>query len=493
MSKKTADSPRPNSDRSGPSLSFGNSTYELPARRINREGNARVDLRAIVLLALPFALNSALNAVLNLTDTWFIAQLSANAVAAMGAIYWASLTIVIFLGGIAIAVQTYVAQAIGGNRRRRAAHWLWMGLVGAALVAPLFWAAAWLGPYVIQRADLSADVSELAIAYWQPRLWTAPFGTALWTILSFINGTGNPKQSFYVNLIVAIANAGLNQLFMFELGWGMAGAAWATGVSLLLGLLLSIGLLRCSETYKDYSFATTWRVRRASLVSLFTLGAPTGLFIAFDLIALSFFQLYQTQLGAVGGAATQIVMMLTSIAYMPAVGIANAGNTLVAQSIGAGDKGWAKRLGNTTIILSTVYMTMVGLAVAISSPWLLPLFVSPTDTQAAAVIKLGITLTWIAAAYQFFDGMNIASSFCLRAAGDAKVPALLLGVLAWLVFIPLAQMLTFERGQTWFSWLPGFGYGAVGGWIAACLYIGLLGVLLFWRWRSGKWQSFTLR
>jgi multidrug resistance protein, MATE family len=469
------------------------STAYLPAQRIDNEGRAKVDVKAIIWLALPFILNSALNAMLNLTDTWFIAQLSSDAVAAMGAIYWASLTLIIFLGGTAIAVQTYVAQAIGSRRKRRAAHWMWTGLYAALAVAPIFWLAAWLGPMAISHAHLEPKVAQLAIEYWQPRMWTAPIGAALWTLLSFINGIGQPRDSLIINVFVVVCNALLNQLFMFTWGLGMAGSAWATGASLLLGLLASCVLLKWSKRFPKFPFASTWRPRRPSLKSIFSLGIPTGLFIALDLIALAFFQLYQSQLGSVGGAATQVVMMLTSIAYMPAIGIGNAGNTLVAQSIGAGNREWAYKLGNATIALSTIYMTTLGVLIALASPWLMPIFVSPLDPQAAKVIALGVTLTWIAAAYQFFDGLNIGSAFCLRAAGDAKTPALMLGGLAWLVFIPLAQVLTFAPGQTWFSWLPGLGYGAIGGWAAACIYIGLLGAVLFFRWRSGAWRKISLR
>jgi len=59
----------------------------------------------------------------------------------------------------------------------------------------------------------------------------------------------------------------------------------------------------------------------------------------------------QAALGTVSGAATQIVMMMTSLAYMPAVGIAIAGTTLVGQSIGAGDRDWARKMGNSAIKL----------------------------------------------------------------------------------------------------------------------------------------------
>ncbi len=65
---------------------------------------------------------------------------------------------------------------------------------------------------------------------------------------------------------------------------------------------------------------------------------PMGLLIAADILGFALFQLMQVRLGTVDGASTQIVMMLTSFCYMPAVGIAMAGTTLVGQAIGAHHK-----------------------------------------------------------------------------------------------------------------------------------------------------------
>ena len=45
-----------------------------------------MDLRAVVALALPLFLNSSVQAVLNLTDTWFLGRISTAAVAAVGAV-----------------------------------------------------------------------------------------------------------------------------------------------------------------------------------------------------------------------------------------------------------------------------------------------------------------------------------------------------------------------------------------------------------------------
>jgi MATE family multidrug resistance protein len=81
---------------------------------------------------------------------------------------------------------------------------------------------------------------------------------------------------------------------------------------------------------------------------------------------------------------------------------------------------------------------------------------------------------------------------CLRGAGDVKIPAVLVLTLSIFLFVPLAHALTFARGQGWVSFLPQFGYGAVGGWVAVLLYVIVLGSTLFLRWRSRAWQQITL-
>jgi MATE family multidrug resistance protein len=118
--------------------------------------------------------------------------------------------------------------------------------------------------------------------------------------------------------------------------------------------------------------------------------------------------------------------------------------------------------------------------------------VNQADAQAAAVVELGTTLLWIAAGYQLFDGLNLASGFALRGAGDAYVPAALALLLSWGFFVPLAHALSFAPGAGFVDWLPQFGFGAVGGWSALLVYVILLSVALFLRWRSAAWQKIRL-
>ncbi len=446
-------------------------------------------MRAILALALPLFLNSSIQAVLNLTDTWFIGRISATAVAAIASVHWLVVGFLLLFGGVAMGVQTFAAQATGAGRHRRAGLSMWSGIWASLPIAPLYVALAAAGPAVLPKLGVAAEITGLAVEYWQPRMLGGVLALLLWAPMSFFYGTGQIRIAVTINIAVALANAVFNELLMFRLGMGIAGAAWATNLSLAGGFVMAMAAFLRPASRGRYGGQLLWRPRRASVLAMYPVGLPIGAMIAFDLLGLAAFQLMMTQVGVVQGAATQIVMMLTSTVYMPGIGIALAGTTLVGQSIGAGDREWARRLGNAVIVLTTGFMGTIGVLLALAGPWLVPTFLSAGDPDTPAVVALGVVLLWIAAGYQIFDGLNLGSGFSLRGAGDVRLPAVLFFVLSWGVFVPLAHALSFAPGQGWVDLLPQFGFGALGGWSALLVYVVLLGSALWLRWRSGKWRQ----
>jgi len=464
----------------------------LPAMRRDARGRRAVDLRAIFALAAPLFLNSTIQAVLSLTDTWFIGRLSTAATAAMAATYFLVLVAILLFGGVGMAVQTLVAQAYGSGRRVRASRATWTGAWAALVTVPAFVALAFSGRAILAPFALAPEIEDLAVAYWMPRLLGGPVSVLMWSFSGFFNGLGRTRVTLAVMVAVALTNAVLNQVLMFRLGWGMAGSAWATTFSLLLGALLLAAAFLSRGVRARYRSHLVWRPSPSRVRALFALGLPMGLAATVDLIGFSLFQLMTVKLGAVAGAATQIAVMLTSLAYMPAIGIGLAGTTLVGQSIGAGDRAWAARVGNTTIVCAVVFMGVIGIALAALGPSLMPFFSTPDDPVAPDVVRLGVVLLWLAALYQVFDGLNIGSSFCLRGAGDVRFPAVAVMLLSWFCFVPLAHVLAFAPGEGWVGFLPQLGFGAIGAWLAAVCYMVALGITLYLRWRSGAWRRIDL-
>jgi MATE family multidrug resistance protein len=460
----------------------------LPAQRRDRDGRTHIDLRAVWVLALPLMLNSAVQVVLNLTDMWFIGHISTAALAAVGAVQWLILGVLLVLGGSSMAVQTLASHAHGARRFRCAAQAAWTALWLTLWITPVCVALGFAGHWMLLPFGFAPRIARLAGQFWLPRIGGACVAVAAWAMMGFFNGIGRTRVSFGVAVSAAIANGVFNDLFIFHFGWGVAGSAWASNAAQAVGFLFGFTLFLRAPIRSAFRSHLTWRPRWHSVRRQLRLGVPLGLMPAADVLGFAVFQMMQVRYGMVAGAATQMVTVLTSMAYLPGIGIATAAATLVGQSIGAGDRVWAFRLGTRVILLAAVLMGGIGLLLAAAGPWLLPLFAAARDPHAAAAVRLGTRLLWLAAAYQFFDGLNLGSSMCLRGAGDVRVPAALIFPVCWLVFLPLAHAFTFAPGQGWVRFLPQFGWGAPGGWSAVIIYVVLLGTALFLRWRSRAWE-----
>jgi MATE family multidrug resistance protein len=255
---------------------------------------------------------------------------------------------------------------------------------------------------------------------------------------------------------------------------------------------VGLGFLLRGELAARYRTRLTLKPRMAMIRRQWAVGFPVGIMYGADVLGLALMQLMVAQVGNVGAAATQIVMMLASFSYMPALGLASAGTTVVGQAIGAGDKRWAMHLGTFVARCCSGFMLSVSLLLLLVGPWLLPMFITASDVNAAAVVAAGLVMLLPAATYQAFDGLYFGSSFALRAAGDTQVPAVIAIALSWLLFIPLAHTLVFDERQAWIAGLPQAGLGGLGGWLALMAYVMCLGTIMYRRWRSARWQQISL-
>lgn len=317
-------------------------------------------------------------------------------------------------------------------------------------------------------------------------------GAISWAMMSFFNGIGATRITFLVALVTMLVNVVANQVFIFEFGWGIAGSAWATNLAQSVGVCLGLWFLLRGTIAARYRTRCTIRPRLLMVRRQLAVGFPVGAMYAADVLGLALMQLMIAQVGNVGAAATQIVIMLTSIAYMPGLGLASAGTTVVGQAIGAGDRDWAAHLGTVVVRSCAGFMFLIATAILIAGPWLLPTFLGADDPNATATVDVALLLLWPAAAYQLFDGLYFGSSFCLRATGDTAVPAATALVLSWGLNVPLAHTLVFNAEQAWIPGLPQFGMGALGGWLSLMIYVVLLGGFMYRRWRSERWRQVDL-
>lgn len=444
--------------------------------------------RQLLELAAPLVAASSVQVVLGLTDTWFVGRLSVGALAAMASVQWLSVAMIMLIGGASLAAQVLTAQAVGAGQFDRASQATWTCLWAVLLLVPVFAAGAWAGSLLLPALGLSDDVTHLAVDYWGPRLLGAPLGLGLAVLMGFFNGLGRTRVALVAALGVTLANAVLNELFIFDLGWGIAGAAWATTVAQGLAFAALLPYFLSARNRRVYRTHACWRFDAGQLLPVLRLGVPLGVLFASDVLAFALFQLLQVRYSTLHGAATQVAMQIVSVAYLVGAGLAEASSLLVGQSIGRGDIDGARAVQRSCLRLLLGVMGALGLGLALFGPWLTPLFVSGSDPQAAEVALLAATLLWIGAAYQLADAVYLSSEFALRGAGDVGFTARIVLMLSFLLLLPLVHTLTFAPGHGVVLAAPGLGWGAPGGWAALVVYMFALAAVTAVRWRSGRWQ-----
>ena len=151
---------------------------------------------------------------------------------------------------------------------------------------------------------------------------------------------------------------------------------------------------------------------------------------------------------------------------MVPLGLSSAGAVLVGQAIGRGDPVDAKRVGWHTVGLGAVFMSLMGAALLSAPGPMLGAFTRNTE-----VLAIATELTFAAALFQIFDGVQVTSTGVLRGAGNTKTPMYANLMAHWLVGLPTGYLLCFQ-----------FGYGVYGLWLGLLTGLTLVAVLLLFVW-----------
>lgn len=425
-------------------------------------------VRALLAISWPLIATYSLQAVIGLTDTWFAARISAEALAGLGAQTFLNLAVFVGLGGVAFAVQVPVAQALGAGQPRTAWEYLPAGLLASALTLPCFLVLAWAGPWLFALWQLPAESTAQAVQYWQPRMAGGVSVVLLFAVSSYLAGLGRTLAGLGANLAAAVANVPLNQWLVFDAGLGLAGSAHASTLANLVGVAAGLGLLARG------GWSMSFTALAARTVELWRNGLPIGVAAAADVLAMAVFQLMMSRIGPAEGAATLLLLSLTGLAFWPALGLATGSATLVGHAVGAGQPQQVGPLVRASLWLMAGWMALVGAAMALAGPVLLAWLSGTSDDGgpgSQAALALATSLIGLVAAYQVLDAVNLGSAFALRGLGDVRWASAANTVGSLLLFLPLAAWLSFDSLGTR---IPALGWGAWGGWSAVALLSALL-------------------
>jgi MATE family multidrug resistance protein len=438
--------------------------------------------RELLALAWPLIVSNSFFTLQIALDRALLARHASETVgAAMPAVllYWTPFALLQFTANYA---SVFVSQYVGAGRPHRVGPAVGQalyfsvvaGLVFLAVVAPLAGpVVALAGHTPALQADESTYLRCLAFAA-LPMLLTAAAS-------SFFTGRGDSRTvlvinaaGFVVNGLLCVALIGGQWGFP---AWGIAGAGWATVAGSWAAAVVALVLMLRPGYRAEFATHHLWRFEPALFRRLLRFGIPNGIMVALDGLVFLLFTILVGWLGPVELAATSMTFTLNAVAFLPAMGVAQAVEVLVGQRLGEDRPDLAERTTFTGLWLVCGFMLVAG-AVFVTLPALLlwP-FANPADPDWPAVAAGVAVLLRFVAVYSVFDSVNLVVSFALRGAGDTRFVAAAAFALAWPTMVL----------PTWA--VTHFGGGVTAAWAFATVYICLLAGVFSWRFAQGKWKA----
>jgi putative MATE family efflux protein len=352
--------------------------------------NTRIANRAILRLAIPALGTLAIDPLLTLIDTAFVARVGVDELAALG-VDTAILGFVFFgFNFLAYATTPLVAQALGRGNPAEARRWVGDALVLAALLGL---AAAVvvevLAPWFVGLMGASEEVAGPAVAYLRIRGLATPAVLLVTAGHGAFRGYQDTRTPFRVAVGINVVNLMLDPLFIFVVGLGLEGAALGTVIAQWVGALWFLQLIR-SRRMADRPAGL--RKALPTILALARNGVLVSIRTGFLLLGLTFAAATATRLGPADIAAHQVVMQVWLLAAMIADAFAIAGQAMVAEAVGGRESRTTDDLSRRLLLWGVLTGVVLMSALFLGGPALAGLVTDPT--VAALTVSAAAVAGW---------------------------------------------------------------------------------------------------
>ena len=430
--------------------------------------------RLLLNMAWPMMLSMLIQALYNLVDSMFVAQLSSDGFVALALVYPIQTLMIAVCVGTGVGFNALLARRLGEGRPDEANRvvangyfvylvcWVVFLVLGVGL-APVF-----MGLF----APGQPQVIDYGIQY-----LSIVTGASVDICMQFagertLQATGNTVGPMVIQGIGAVINLILDPLLIFGIGpfprMEVAGAALATVLGQVVGMVVGLCMVRRSSIVR-LSFRG-FRPDSAIIRTMFRVGVPAILVQALATVMNLGMNLILPLFTASGVFILGAYFKLQSFLFMPVNGLNNALIPIVSFNYGARQRSRITGVIHFALVLSAAIMA-VGTVVFLAIPGpLLRLF----DAD-AAVLAEGISALRLIALSFVCAGVSVILCAALQALGAAN-SSLVVSLLRQLVLLfPLALLLGALRPSlVWLAFLLSEG--------AACL----TALLLYRRTARGR-------
>jgi MATE family multidrug resistance protein len=405
---------------------------------------------------------------LGVVDTIMAGQLGSAALAAVAVGTNVNVIFFVFFMGMLMACSPIVAHRAGaGEADARVGAFVREAQV-LALVLAVAWvvAAHAIAEPVIAQLGLEPETAKVAVEFLRAYSWSG-FGMCQWFVLRFAaEGVGVTAPTLISGLVGLAAGAFLNWVLMYghfgAPAMGAVGCGWATAIaSLLMAATMAAQFGSHPRLRALHLFGRGLAPLGESLREIVKLGLPIALMLVAEASLFVVAALLMAKFGDRTVAAYQVAINFASVLFMIPLGIALATTVRVGHAMGARQLDRVRFRGGVGMqlgLLNAIFSALVML--------LFPAFIVGLYTADEAIAAQAVLFLWLAAAFQFFDGVQVTANGALRGIKDTRLPMMITVTAYWLIGMPVAIWLGFRTSLgppgIWWGLTTGLGIAAVG-------------------------------
>ena len=412
--------------------------------------------KAIIKLATPMIIAMSVTTLYNLVDAIWVSGLGPDALAAVGFVFPFMFMAMALANGLGIGGGSSISRKIGAKDKKGADSVAVHTLILMLIIAIFFTLPIFFFADEIFSLIGAGQTTPLAAEY--ARIISTGATVIFFSFIAnaILRAEGDAKRAMFAMALGGILNIVLDPIFIYSFGLGVAGAAFATVLSMSVSsILLFYWLFLKKNTYLTFVFRK-FQFRKEIIKDIFKVTIPAS----FQQLSMSVMMLMMTILvvgvgGTDGVAVFSAGWRIATIAIMPLLGIATAVVTVTGATYGAKEY---KKL-NAAYMYALKLGTIVEIGIAVATFVLAPVItLAFTQSKDASRIADDLT-TFLRIICVFYPGVafGMLSSSTFQGVGKG-VNALVVSILRTIILIvPLAWILSSILG------LPGAWWGLVAG------------------------------
>ena len=416
----------------------------------NKMGTMPVN-KLLISMSLPMIISMLVQAMYNVVDSVFVAQISENALTAVSLAFPLQNLMIAFAGGTAVGVNALLSRSLGEKNQEHVNHTATNSVFIFLMTALIFM----IGGLTLSHLFFTVQTSnaEIVTAGTQYSMIVVGCSIGLFSQFLFerlLQATGRTIHTMITQGLGAIINIILDPIFIFGLfgmpKMGVAGAAIATVTGQIIACLLAIVL----NLKYNHDIQFQWKSFKPNIQiikQIYSVGIPSIIMQSIGSVMTFGINTILIGFSTTATAVFGVYFKLQSFVFMPVFGLNNGMIPIIAYNLGARQ---SKRMFDT-IKLAMIYATgmmLIGVILFESIPQILLGFFNASQ----AMIQIGTPALRIIAIHFLFAGYSIVCSALFQAVGKGTYSLLTSLIRQLFVLLPCAYLLSLT-GNIHLIWL----------------------------------------